>query len=148
MAVGLTLRCPECKGEIQVASIPSLEEKTAECPHCKKKQKIASYLPKICLRKDSHRFQLRFGEQWIGRKAESGTAEVQIPDDTNYMSKRHAIVNVWCSDAGLRCTFEEHGKNPTHIQNVPLINDDIIYLNVGDCLELGGQKMYLASEFE
>lgn len=148
MAVNVSLRCPDCNGEFQVASASGLEEKKVACPHCNKEHKISEYLPKLCFCIGNDRYQLRLGSQWVGRKSASNTAEVQIPDDTRYMSKHHAIVSISFTANGFKCTFEEHGTNPTHLQNVPLIDGDIVYLNVGDCLELGGQKMYLANEYK
>ena len=144
----ITLRCPVCKGEIQVDSALELEKKTAECPHCHTKQLIGGFLPRYSLKVGSANYQLHLGRQWIGRKVEGNDAEVQIPDESRYMSRKHAIVELTCTANGIRCTFEEHGKNPTALQGVELINDDIVYLNINDCLQLGGQKMYLAYEYQ
>lgn len=148
MTCNISLQCPDCKGEIQVVSAAGLEEKSATCPHCKVTHKIGEYFPKLSFRMGNSCYQLRFGKQWIGRKSPSGTADIQISDETRYMSKMHAIITVSCTSIGLKCTLEEHGKNPTHLQSVPLMEDDVVYLNVNDCMELGGQKMYLSSEFE
>ena len=143
----IALRCPVCKGEIQVESAVGLEEKNAECPHCHTKQKIGDYLPRYSLRVGTHNYQLHLGRQWVGRQKEGNDAEVQIPDESRYMSRKHAVVELRCTSSGIRCTFEEHGKNPTSLQ-VELIADDIIYLNINDCLQMGGQKMYLAYEYQ
>lgn len=144
----IALKCPVCKGEIQVESAVGLEEKNAECPHCHTKQKIGDYLPRYSLRVGSHNYQLHLGRQWVGRQKEGNDAEVQIPDESRYMSRKHAVVELRCTYSGIRCTFEEHGKNPTSLQGVELIADDIIYLNINDCLQMGGQKMYLAYEYQ
>ena len=146
MKIGL--RCPLCKGEIQVESKPDLDKMTAECPHCHTKQLIGDFLPRYCLRVGTQNYQLRFGRQWVGRKNDSNDAEVQIPDESCYMSRKHAVVELKCTSSGIRCTFEEHGKNPTSLQGVGLIEGDIVYLNINDCLQLGGQKMYLAYEYQ
>lgn len=146
MKIGL--RCPSCKGEIQVESKPDLEGMTAECPHCHTKQQIGEFLPRYCLRVGTKNYQLRLGRQWVGRKKEGNDAEVQIPDESRYMSRKHAVVELKCTSSGIRCTFEEHGLNPTVLQGVELIEGDIVYLNINDCLQLGGQKMYLAYEYQ
>ena len=83
----------------------------------------------------------------VGRKRVGNDAEIQIPDEKRYMSKKHAVVEVKCSAKGLLCTFEEHGKNPTSIQGISLIADDIVYLSINDCLTLGSKNMYLANEY-
>lgn len=144
----ISLKCPACKGVIQVESAQGLEEKTAECPHCHSKQKIGDYLPRYSLKVGVKNYQLHFGRQWIGRQKEDSDAEVQIPDESRYMSRKHAVVELSCQPTGIRCTFEEHGKNPTSLRGVELIENDIVYLNINDCLQMGGQKMYLANEYQ
>lgn len=146
--MNISIKCPHCGGELQVTSATGLEEKNAACPKCKKLSAIKDYLPKYSLKVDNKNYQLHFGRQWIGRKTETNDAEVQIPDKTCYMSKKHAIIELRCTPAGVECTFEEHGKNPTDKEGIELIKDDIIYLNVNDCLTLGGRKMYLDYNFE
>lgn len=125
-----------------------LEQKTAECPKCHTSDTLGNYLPRLCLMVGETKYQLHLGKQWVGRRRENNTAEVQIPDPTCYMSRRHALIDVRVTATGLECTFEEHGKNPTRIHDVELLEGDIIYLNVNDCLTLGETKMYLANDFE
>lgn len=146
--MNIFIKCPNCGGELQVASAEGLEDKNATCPQCKQPNAIKDYLPKYSLNVDGKNYQLHFGKQWVGRKKTGNDAEVQIPDETMYMSKKHAIMELRCTAAGIECTFEEHGKNPTAKEGIELIADDIIYLNINDCLMLGGKKMYLADEFE
>lgn len=143
----INIKCPHCGGELQVTSQAGLEGKNAACPKCKQSSLIKDYLPKLSLKLVGQNYQLHFGRQWVGRKKEGSDAEVQIPDDTLYMSKKHAVIELQCAASGIEVTFEEHGKNPTCKEGIKLINDDIIYLNVNDCLTLGGKKMYLANEF-
>ena len=145
--MNINLKCPHCGGEIQVASAVGLEKKTAQCPLCKETGCLGDFLPKYSLKVGDVNYQLHLGKQWVGRKKAGNDAEVQIEDETLYMSKKHAVVELQCTAAGIECTFEEHGKNPTSMQGVELINDDIIYLNINDCLTLGGKKMYLANEY-
>lgn len=145
--MNINIKCPDCGGELQVPSAVGLEEKNAPCLHCKTNHLIKDYLPKYSLKVDDENYQLRFGRQWIGRKKEGNDAEVQIPDDTRYMSRKHAVIELRCTASGIECTFEEHGKNPTSKEGIELMKDDIIYLNINDCLTLGGRKMYLANEF-
>lgn len=142
------LKCPDCKGVINVESAAGLEDKEAQCPHCQAKHKIGEFLPKYSFKVDGRNYQLHLGRQWVGRQHNASDAEVQIPDESRYMSRRHAIVELKCTANGIRCTFEEHGKNPTSLQGVELCPDDIIYLNVNDCLQMGGKKMYLAHEYQ
>ena len=146
--MNIFVKCPNCGGELQVTSAVGLEEKNATCPQCKQPNKIKDFLPKLSWRVGDRNYQLRFGCQWVGRKKEGNDAEVQIPDDSRYMSKKHAIMELKCTAAGVECTFEEHGKNPTSKEGITLVEDDIIFLNINDCLTLGTTKMYLANEYE
>lgn len=146
--MNIYIKCPHCGGELQVTCAVGLEDKVAACPQCKEKHTIGEYLPKYSLKVDGRNYQLHFGRQWVGRQKEGNDAEIQIPDKHRYMSKRHAIMELRCTASGIECTFEEHGKNPTNKEGIKLVEDDIIYLNINDCLTLGDQKMYLANEFE
>lgn len=146
--MNIALKCPHCKGVITVVAATGLEAKNAECPHCHKKMKIGDFLPCLSLQVDDKRYQLHFGRQWVGRQTSNNTAEIQIPDPSNYMSRRHAVIELTCQPTGIRCTFEEHGTNPTSLQGVELIEDDIVYLNVNDCMMLGDRRMFLANQFE
>ncbi|MCQ2077673.1 MAG: hypothetical protein MJZ20_11735 [Bacteroidaceae bacterium] len=146
--MNIFIKCPNCGGELQVTSVEGLESKIAPCPQCKQQNAIKDYLPKLSLKVDDKNYQLHFGRQWVGRKKEGNDAEIQIPDLSMYMSKKHALIELRCTKNGLECTFEEHGKNPTSKEGIELIKGDIIYLNINDCLTLGGKKMYLANEFE
>lgn len=145
--MNINIKCPNCGGELQVASMVGLEHKNASCPQCKQSNAIKDYLPKYSLKVDGTNFQLRFGRQWVGRQKEGSDVEIQIPDETRFMSKKHAIIELQCTQGGIECTFEEHGTNPTSKEGIELMEDDIIYLNINDCLTLGSKKMYLANEF-
>lgn len=143
----VNLMCPNCRAELMVESADGLEERNVECPHCHTKNQIRQFLPKLSLKVGEKNYQLRFGCQWVGREKVGNDAEIQMSDETRYMSKKHALVEVKCSVKGIMCTFEEHGKNPTSIQGISLIADDIVYLSINDCLTLGSKKMYLANEY-
>ena len=145
----IIFKCPHCGRELAVTAAVGIEEKKVTCinPDCQKPFAVKDSLPQYSLKVGGETYQLRFGRQWIGRKSDGSDAEVQIPDPSNYMSRRHAVVELRCTAAGVEVTFEEHGKNPTRKDGVPLIEDDIIYLAVNDCLEMGGRKMYLDNQF-
>ena len=144
----LSLKCPHCGCVLSVPSSEGLESKKATCPQCKTSCIVSDFLPKLCLKVDGLNYQLHFGSQWVGRQKAGNDAKVQIPDETRYMSKKHAVIELRCTAQGLECTFEEHGKNPTTKEGIELIEGDIVYLNVNDCLSMGGRQMYLADEFE
>lgn len=146
--MNITIKCPQCGKELTVNSAAGLEACKAECPGCHTTRTISEYLPKLSFRLDDGVYQLKFGKQWVGRKSEGSTADVQMPDRTRYMSKKHALVEISCTAAGLQCTFEEHGKNPTSLQGIELMNEDIVYLNPNDCLQMGDRKMFLSKEYE
>lgn len=143
----MIIKCPNCGDKLQVQPAAGLEEKTATCPKCKGKFPIKEFLPQLSFRVDDRNYQLHFGRQWVGRQKEGSDVEVQIPDEQRYMSKQHAIVELYCTAAGIECTFEEHGKNPSKKDGIELVKDDIIYLRTNDCLRLGSKSMYLADVF-
>ena len=143
----IDLKCPECGQELAVMSAEGLEDKTTECPKCHRKDQIKNFLPKLALKVGDTAYQLHFGRQWTGRKTEGNDAEVQIVDPTRYMSRKHAAIEVRIRANALECTYEEHGKNPSMIKGVELLEDDIIYLNPNDYLQMGDSKMYLSVEY-
>lgn len=144
--MNIVLKCT-CGAELTVGSAAGMEDKNLACPQCKRSAPVKEYYPKFSLHVGDRNYQLRFGNQWVGRKTDSNDAEVQIPDESRYMSKKHALINLSCTPNGIECTFEEHGKNPSEKDGIKLIKDDIIYLRTNDCLKLGETKMYLANEF-
>ncbi len=141
------MKCPHCGTEIQANANVGLEKMNATCPNCKQASQIGQYLPKCSLKVGSKNYQLRFGKQWVGRKSPVSEADVQIPDETKYMSKKHAQVMVSCTAAGLSFLYEENAKNPTTLHGIELVEGDIVYLSPNDCLKLGDVQMYLAPEF-
>lgn len=146
--MNIFVKCPHCGRVLQITSATGLENNKATCPKCKSNMTFGEFLPQLSLKVGNRNYQLHFGRQWVGRKKEGNDAEVQIPDETRYMSRKHAVIELRCAPQGVVCTFEENGKNPTRRGGIELIKGDIIYLNVNDCLTLGETPMYLANEFE
>ena len=146
--MNISIKCPHCGEALQVVSAVGLEQKKLTCPKCKQSSTIGECIPKLCLKVEGEKYQLHFGKQWVGRKKAGSDAEVQIPDEQRYMSRKHALIELRCTANGVECTFEEHGTNPTLKDGIELIEDDIIFLFINDCLKLGETRMYLAGEFE
>lgn len=144
----ISIKCPHCGIVIQVASSVGLEKQQLQCPQCSSRGPVADFLPKFSLKVGCAKHQLHFGRQWVGRKSSGNDAEVQITDEARYMSRKHAIVELCCTAAGVSCTFEEHGANPTVLRGIKLVNDDIVFLAPNDCLKMGDKNMYLANEYE
>lgn len=146
--MNINLKCPNCGTVAAVVASDGMEKLKLACPHCKQTRPVGEYWPKLSLRTGAEKYQLHFGPQWVGRKSEGNNAEVQMPDPSRYMSRRHVLLQICCTAQGLRVTMEEHGKNPTELQGVELMEGDIVYLNVNDCLKMGDRRMYLANEYE
>lgn len=145
----ISIKCPHCGVDtLQINAAEGIENCKVTCAKCQTSLPLGEFIPKYCLKVDNRSYQLHFGSQWVGRKSDDSKADVQIPDNTNYMSRKHAIIELRCTANGVECTFEEHGLNPTKKDGIELIEGDIVYLNINDCLELGGRRMYLANEFE
>lgn len=143
----ITILCPNCKQELTINPSKNVEERVADCPKCKQVICIGNCLPKYSLRVSTNAYQLHFGKQWIGRNVPDTDVDISIEDNTNKMSRRHAIIHLQCDTQGVVLTLEDHGKNPTEIQNVELENGDIIYLNINDSIKMGGTKMYISNEY-
>lgn len=145
--MGITIKCPHCEREVSLQPAQDIESKNITCAECKKASKFREYLPKYSLRIDNKNYQLYFGQQWIGRQYEGSDTDIQIPDDTKYMSRKHGLIDLRIASNSIVCCLEEHGKNPTVKDGVELTKGDIVYLNVNDCLTLGDTRMYLVAEY-
>lgn len=143
----IRLKCPHCGTEIDAPAAVGVEKKNAVCPKCNQSSQLGDYLPKLSLKVDDKNYQLHLGKQTVGRKCDAGKADIQIPDETRYMSKTHAEMELKVSAMGIDVLYEEHAMNPTLLQGIELVENDIVYLSVNDCLQLGDVRMYLAPEF-
>lgn len=90
-------------------------------------------------------FQLKMGNNTIGRQASNSTASIQIPDITQkrQMSRQHAIIDVVCmADGNIRHTLRNwKNKNRTLVGGTEVTEADRIVLINGQLIRMGDIDM-------
>lgn len=87
------------------------------------------------------RYALRPGRNVIGRKAQSSKADIQIPCDTNVMSREHIVIEAKrVPGKGLTHTLSlyKEVKNATSVGSKRLAFGESVELNHGDIIHLPG----------
>lgn len=89
------------------------------------------------------RHKLKVGTNTIGRAAQSGAANIQVPDPTKKMSREHAIIEVTpMSDGSYRHFLRNwKNKNKTYVGNEVLEPDESIVLQDGQLVKFGAVTM-------
>ena len=168
--------CPECHQQLSFNEIPGWQEKIVECPKCRFKAKASVYLLGAGARgavgaddmptqlvmppassfdvgqirvKSTNEVQwLKPGQNIIGRRAQTGTADIKISNDM-YMSRRHVCIEVVKKGNG----FEHHlveinSKNIVKLNGKPINRGDILVIKFGDVLTLGTTEIVLETNDE
>lgn len=165
--------CPECHQQLSFMEIPGWRDKLVECPKCHFKAKACVYQVGAQMRggqgSDDMPTQLVIppsattvtgqirvsftGEvQWlkegcniIGRRAETGTADIKISTDM-YMSRRHVEIDVVRKGHGYEHRLVEiNSKNIVKLNGKPINRGDVLVLKFGDKLTLGTTEIILES---
>lgn len=86
---------------------------------------------------------LAFGRNVVGRRAETSSANVQIPADDLYMSRQHCVINVsYGADGTAKATLSNYkNKNRTAINGHVIHGQDTVSLNDGNQVTLGRTTM-------
>lgn len=88
---------------------------------------------------------LREGSSVIGRRATTGTADIQISND-KYMSRRHTQIDVVKTPVGFEHRLVEIGSmNIVKLNGVPINRGDVIKIKFGDVITLGDTDIRLES---
>lgn len=88
------------------------------------------------------RYQLQLGANIVGRKAATSPATIQIVDNSGYMSRNHASIEVRNAGGKLLHIFKNtKNQNSSYINDVLVQNGDQLILNDGDRLKLGEKKL-------
>lgn len=137
----IKITCPNCHSALSIANLPGISEKMLSCPVCRFRAKVSVYQQQAMSRgpqtsddeeptqvnfgsmddrtigslfMGSKEFSLHKGLNTIGRKAQSGHAEVQLCDINGevdrYMSRQHAVI-----------TIKEGGSGLDTIYNPPIL---------------------------
>ena len=165
--------CPECHQQLSFNEIPGYQNMVVECPKCHFKANASVYQSGSQARgghgADEMPTQLVFAPrsstdigqirvistneiQWlkpgnnvIGRRASTSTADIKISNDM-YMSRRHVQIDVIKKPMGYEHRLVEIGStNIIKLNHRPINRGDIIVLNFGDVLTLGKTDIRLES---
>lgn len=157
--------CPQCHSVLSFKNVPNIEQKLIVCPKCHFQATVNVYrsgsagtggygqsedtLPpgfasqkallvgRLRLEGSSHVFNLKVGQNVIGRIAETGTADIKLCDD-EYMSRQHIRIDVIKKETGVEHRLVEiNSKNPVILNGYPIPRSEIVLLNWGDQLILG-----------
>lgn len=88
------------------------------------------------------RYQLQLGANIVGRKATTSPATIQIVDNSGYMSRNHASIEVRNAGGKMLHIFKNtKNQNSSYVNDVLVQNGDQLILNDGDRLKLGEKKL-------
>ena len=158
--------CPECQQQLSFNEVPGYQNMVVQCPKCHFKAKAGVYqsaglargghgsdeaptqlvtappsssgdMGQIRVINTNEVKWLKEGSNVIGRRANSGTADIQISDD-KYMSRRHVQINVVRKGNGFEHHLVEIGStNSVKLNGKEINRNDILKLKFGDILTLG-----------
>lgn len=156
--------CPNCHKKLSFSEVPGFLDMLVECPICSYKAKASVYLSgranesgkdnagaatelvssdstkavgrgRLRLISTGRVFELKPGRNIVGRRANTGTADIQIEGDM-YMSRKHVQIDVMDDNCEYRLV-EISSKNIIQLNHTPIKRNDIILLQPGDILTLG-----------
>lgn len=163
------IKCPKCSSVLDISFKQTGESvKHITCPVCKTRLKVNLATPApaqepkkpependdnrtIILKDPPPReatfrivfngmpFELRDGQNTIGRKANSSTALIKIPTTDMTTSRSHMVIEVIKGINGIKyATLANHkNSNPTKVNGVEIAKGDVIKLNDGDQISMG-----------
>lgn len=163
--------CPECHQQLSFSEVPNYQNMVVECPKCHFKANVSVYLRGLQARgahgADEMPTQLVFppktvadigqirvidtnevqflneGQNIIGRRAQTGTADIKISNDM-YMSRQHVRIDVIKNENGFEHRLVEiNSKNIVKLNGKPINRGDIIILKFGDTMTLGTTEIML-----
>lgn len=169
----IVITCPECRQQLSFEEVPGYKNMVVECPKCHFKANVSVYQSEAQSRggqeADEMATQLVFapstsvdvgqirvlstdevqylkvGSQVIGRRAETGNADIKISND-RYMSRRHVQIDVIKKGFGYEHRLIEIGStNLPKLNGIELQRGDILKMKFGDVLTLGNTNIRLES---
>lgn len=167
------ITCPECRQQLSFEEVPGYQNMVVECPKCHFKANASVYqggaqsrgrqaaddmptqlvfapstsvdVGQIRVISTNEVQYLKVGSQVIGRRAETGTADIKISND-RYMSRRHIQIDVIKKGFGYEHRLIEIGStNLPKLNGKELQRGDILKLKLGDVLTLGKTDIRLES---
>ena len=164
-------QCPECHLRLSYSYEDGHENKMATCPRCGFQAKARLFLDELQQSSiksigemptriigipkgpdDTGQIRvlatgevqwLNMGSNIIGRRVDSGDADIKISNDTT-MSRRHVQIDVVKTKYGLQHRLVEMGSlNLVQLNEEKIQRGDILILRFGDTLTLGQTKIIL-----
>ena len=168
--------CPECRQQLSFNEVPGYQNMVVECPKCHFKANASVYqsganarggqgademptqlvipptstldVGQIRVKSTGEVQWLNPGSNVIGRRAQTGTADIKISTDM-YMSRRHVQIDVVKKPSGYEHRLVEiNSTNIVKLNGKPINRGDILILKFGDTLTLGTTDIVLESNSE
>ncbi len=165
--------CPECHQQLSFGEVPGYQNMVVECPKCHFKANVsvyqsgsqargaqgademptqlvippksAGYIGQIRVKATGEVQYLKAGQNIIGRRAQTGTADIKISNDM-YMSRQHVRIDVVKNNAGYEHHLVEiNSTNIVKLNGKPINRGDILILKFGDTMTLGTTDIVLES---
>lgn len=165
--------CPECRQQLSFNEVAGYQNMVVECPKCHFKAKASVYqssmqggggfgsddsptqlvmppassfdVGQIRVKSTNEIQWLNPGRNVIGRRAQTGNADIKISNDM-YMSRSHVQIDVVKKAGGYEHRLVEiNSKNIVKLNGKPINRGDIIILKFGDVMTLGTTDIVLES---
>lgn len=168
----IKITCPNCRSVLSIEETPGIGDKMLSCPICRFRAKVSVYQQQSIgnnrqasdddeptqvnfdsmdrtigsLFLGAKEYSLHKGPNTIGRKAQTGHAEVQLCDIhgevDRYMSRQHAVITIKEGGSGLEHHLQPtNPKNPIKVNGQSLQNTDVVVLQWGDKLTFGHTEL-------
>ncbi|MBD5239300.1 MAG: FHA domain-containing protein [Bacteroidales bacterium] len=163
--------CPECHQQLSFNEVPGYQNMIVECPKCHFKANAGVYrggaqargaqgadevptqlvmppktvadIGQIRVKSTNEVQFLKAGQNVIGRRARTGTADIKISTDM-YMSRRHVMIDVVKKSSGYEHHLVEiNSTNIVQLNGKPINRGDVLVLKFGDTLTLGKTDIVL-----
>ena len=172
-----TVKCPSCGVVLEVRNSQNEEVKIINCPQCRMALRVRflrqadepmdaeTHIPGRCEENDTEiaglgisagkvfivcgerKYELQEGNNIVGRKSSTSTADIQLAVADRYISRQNAVIKVRKTSDNLLVTIANYqNQNPIKVGAVTLLNDDEVMLENGDVFSMGLTKMTLKIE--
>lgn len=148
----LRIKCPSCGIILDVRNSKEEAVKRIVCPNCKKHLAVTFHEPPTPTRQPiamlyfgDAAYQLKVGQQTIGRKDPLSEADIQIATGDISLHLVHVQLKVAVrNDGNYKYIVSPCGHEASVlVNNLPLEEDDEVMLNMGDELRLGDTTLLL-----
>lgn len=166
--------CPECHQQLSFNEVAGYQNMVIECPKCHFKANASVYqsgahargaqgaddmptqlvfqpgsvadIGRIRVKSTNEIQFLKIGQNIIGRRAQTGTADIKISNDM-YMSRQHVRIDVVRKGSGYEHHLVEiNSKNIVKLNGKPINRGDVLILKIGDIMTLGRTDIVLEAD--